>query len=132
MKTVSQLYRIVRIYRKQALIHSNNAREDALKRHRSIRLSTHGIVFMGTPHQGGNGVELAEVVLNVAKLVVRVESSVLKHLRPNSEWLQQQLARYGQISSDFVTIYAYEVYQTPICFGKTVMVIFLDPSLTCR
>ncbi|KAK8085908.1 hypothetical protein PG994_000882 [Apiospora phragmitis] len=29
-----------------------------ITKHRSIRLSTFGIMFMGTPYQGGNGVQL--------------------------------------------------------------------------
>jgi hypothetical protein len=40
----------------KALIHSDAARRGALVEHRSIKLSTYGVMFMGTPYQGGSGV----------------------------------------------------------------------------
>ncbi|KAJ0100671.1 hypothetical protein J7T55_011185 [Diaporthe amygdali] len=43
---------------KNALIHSDAARRNALVEHQSVRLSTFGIIFMGTTHQCGNGVQL--------------------------------------------------------------------------
>ncbi|KAK1953542.1 hypothetical protein LY78DRAFT_594324, partial [Colletotrichum sublineola] len=35
---------------KSALIHSDAARKGALIKHRSIKTSIHGILFMGTPY----------------------------------------------------------------------------------
>jgi len=40
------------------LIHSEAARQGALEEHRSIKLSTYGIFFIETPHQGGSEVYL--------------------------------------------------------------------------
>ncbi|KAM3470249.1 hypothetical protein MY5147_006516 [Beauveria neobassiana] len=115
---VSQEY----LYDHAALIHSDSARSDALTQHRSIKLSTHGILFMGTPHQGGNGVQLARVLANVASLVTAADDRLLKHLARDSEWLQQQQGQYGPISNDFVTKYAYEEYTTPTILGHSIMV----------
>lgn len=77
---------------------------------------------MGTPHQGGSGVHLGELVLKVASIFVTADDKILKHLERDSEWLQQQLGQYGPINGDFVTKFAYETYPTPIALGKTIMV----------
>lgn len=108
--------------KEQALIHSDAARQGALEEHRSIKLSTYGIFFMGTPHQGGSGVNFGEIMLKVASIFVKADDKILKHLERDSEWLQQQLSQYGPIARDFVTKFAYETYPTPIALGRTIMV----------
>lgn len=77
---------------------------------------------MGTPHQGGSGVHLAELMLKVASIFVKADNRILKHLEQDSEWLQQQHNQYGPISGDFVTKFAYETYPTQIAVGKSIMV----------
>lgn len=77
---------------------------------------------MGTPHQGGNGVKLGELVLNMASIFVTTNHRLLQHLERDSEWLQQQLGQYAPISGDFVTKFAYETYPTPTIAGKKIMV----------
>ena len=109
----------------QALIHSEAARRGALEEHRSIKLSTYGILFMGTPHQGGSGVHLGELMLKVASIFVTADDKILKHLERDSEWLQQQLGQYAPISNDFVTKFAYEMFPTRIALGKAIMVRIL-------
>jgi len=107
------------------LIHSEAARKNALEEHRSIKISTYGILFMGTPHQGGSGVVLGKSILQVASIFVTVDNKILKHLERDSEWLQQQLSQYAPISGDFVTKFAYEMLPTRIALGKTIMVRIL-------
>ncbi|KAK1990397.1 hypothetical protein LX36DRAFT_592676 [Colletotrichum falcatum] len=113
----------------KALIHSDAARKGALIEHRSIKTSTHGILFMGTPHQGGSGVQLGRILVNVASIFVSADDRLLKHLERDSEWLQQQLGQYGPISTDFVTKFAYEAFETPTPLGK-IMVRFLAICFT--
>ncbi|RYP46151.1 hypothetical protein DL768_007626 [Monosporascus sp. mg162] len=108
---------------KSALIHSDTARQGALHEHRSVKVATHGIIFMGTPHQGGNGVQLGRLLANVASLFVAADNRILQHLERDSEWLQQQLGQYGPISGDFITKFAYEEYETPTAFGHKIMVV---------
>uniref|UniRef100_A0A0B7KQ80 DUF676 domain-containing protein n=1 Tax=Bionectria ochroleuca TaxID=29856 RepID=A0A0B7KQ80_BIOOC len=108
---------------KSALIHSDSSRQGALLEHRSIKLSTHGIVFMGTPHQGGNGVQLGQLLVNVASLFMAANDHILQHLKRDSEWLQQQLGQYGPISNEFITKYAYEEYETSTALGHKIMVV---------
>jgi hypothetical protein len=106
----------------QALIHSDAAREGALEEHRSIAISTYGIFFMGTPHQGGNGVALGKALINIASIFVKADDKILKHLERDSELLQQQLGQFATISSQFVTKFAFETRPTPTAFGKSIMV----------
>ena len=80
------------------MIHSDAARKGALEEHRSIKLSTYGIFFMGTPHQGGSGVNFGELMVKVASIFVKADDKILKHLERDSEWLQQQLSQYGPIT----------------------------------
>ncbi|KAG7403952.1 Nephrocystin-3 [Fusarium oxysporum f. sp. raphani] len=108
---------------KSALIHSDAARQGALLDQRSVKLSTYGILFMGTPHQGGNGVQLGRVLANVASVFVATDDRLFKHLERDSEWLLQQLGQYGPISGEFVTKFAYEEYPTSIAPGKRILVV---------
>lgn len=77
---------------------------------------------MGTPHQGGNGVQLGRLLVNVASLFVAADDHILEHLERDSEWLQQQLSQYAPISGDFVTKFAFEEYKTPTALGHSIMV----------
>jgi hypothetical protein len=77
---------------------------------------------MGTPHQGGNGVALGKLLVNIASVFVPADNRLLQHLERDSEWLQQQLRQYGPINTEFVTKFAYEVYETPTAMGHSLMV----------
>ena len=105
------------------MIHSDAARQEALEEHQSIKLSTYGIFFMGTPHQGSSsGVHLGVLVRNVVSIFGTANDKITKYLERDSEWIQQQLSQYGPLSKDFVTKFAYETYPTQIAMGKTIMV----------
>lgn len=88
---------------------------------------------MGTPHQGGNGVQLGKLLVNVASVFVAADDRLMKHLERDSEWLQQQLGQYGLISGEFVTKYAYEEYKTPTVLGHSIMVCpFITSPSPCN
>jgi hypothetical protein len=70
--------------------------EAPLEEHRSIKLSTYGIMFMGTPRQGGSGVALSRLMVNVASMFVAADDRLLRHLERDSEALQQ-LLREGAV-----------------------------------
>ncbi|KAI6080082.1 hypothetical protein F4821DRAFT_104114 [Hypoxylon rubiginosum] len=78
---------------------------------------------MGTPHQGGNGVQLGRALVNIASIFIAADDHILKHLEPNSEWLQQLSGQYGPISGDFVTKFAYETYKTHTKLGRKILVV---------
>ncbi|KAF2228898.1 hypothetical protein EV356DRAFT_456844 [Viridothelium virens] len=108
---------------KSALIHSYAAQKTALKDHRSIKLSTYGIIFMGTPHQGSDGVQFGKLLMNIASVFVAVDDCIDKYLERDSEWLQQQLSQYGLISRDFTTKFAFEEFLTPTKLGPLIIVV---------
>jgi hypothetical protein len=80
-------------------------------------------MFMGTPHQGGEGVAWGKRLVNVASIFVKTNSKLLNILERDSEILQQQLAYYNSISSDFETKFAYETKATPLPLGKAMIVV---------
>lgn len=99
-------------------------RQGHLEEERSIKLSTYGMIFMGTPHQGGQGVNVGEILLNLAKVRGNTNDSLLKHLEEHSELLQQQNSEFTSISQDFDIKFAYETLPTPI-IGGTAKVVSL-------
>lgn len=87
---------------------------------------------MGTPHQGGNGVQFGKLLVNAASLYKATNSRLLEHLERDSEWLQQQLRQYGPIGGDFVTKFAYEEYETPTALGHSIMVCLRMEQTNCK
>jgi hypothetical protein len=85
-------------------------------------------MFMGTPHQGGTGVRLGKLLVNVASVFVAADDKLMKHLERDSESLQQQLGQYGPINGEFVTKFAYEVYETRTPLGHSIMVWFASST----
>ncbi|KAF2023327.1 hypothetical protein EK21DRAFT_81196, partial [Setomelanomma holmii] len=103
---------------------SDAARQGDLKEHRSIKLSTYGVISMGTPHQSGSVVALGRLMVNVAS-VFAADDRLLRHLKQHSELLQQQLQQleqYRSISEIFVTKFAYEEYKTTAVLGHSILV----------
>jgi hypothetical protein len=80
-------------------------------------------MFMGTPHQGGEGVAWGKRLVNVASIFVKTNDRLLNILERDSEILQQQLGQYNSISGDFETKFAFETKATPLAFGKAVIVV---------
>ncbi|KAI9773562.1 MAG: hypothetical protein M1840_006836 [Geoglossum simile] len=78
-----------------------------------MKLSTYGIIFLGTPHQGGEGVALGTRVLDVASVFLHTNKNLLLQLEKESERIQDQLLNYRGIQAEFVTIFAYETLPTP-------------------
>jgi hypothetical protein len=109
--------------RPKALVHSHSATVGHLERHKSIKLSTHGIVFMGTPHQGAD-ITLGKLILNIASAVMDTNTNLPRNLEKNGEWLEGLTASYRPISRDFDTVYCYETkpmgpfknFQKPVSF----------------
>jgi hypothetical protein len=93
------------------LIIASNATTNHLPNHKWIALSTYGILFLGTPHQG------ADMLASAKLLSINPHNLWLKHLSSNSEWLQDQLAYYNPISQDFHTIFLYEMRGTKLASG---------------
>ena len=82
---------------------------------------------MGTPQQGGSGVDLAGRLIKISSIFIKAEDKIVQHLRRDSKFLQQQLGQYAPISGNFVTKFAFETLHTPIAFGNAIMVS-VEPS----
>jgi hypothetical protein len=80
-------------------------------------------MFMGTPHQGGEGVAWGRRLVNVASIFVNTNDKLLDTLEKDSENLQHQLEQYKSISGDFETKFAYETKATPLVLGKAMVVV---------
>ena len=106
----------------QALILSTSYTESHLPDRRYIRVSTYGILFMGTPHQGSEGVTWGILARNLASIFANTNREILEHLAKNSEWLEYQQALFLPISNEFETIYFYEAYPTPLPGGGSLLV----------
>lgn len=107
----------------KALLHSDRVRKGNLEEQRSVKLSTYGIIFMGTPHQGGQGVSIGKILLNIAKLQGNTNDRHLNHLQEHSEFLEQQNSEFTSIGQDFDMRFAYET--KPIAVGGFTKLVIL-------
>lgn len=106
----------------QALILSAGFNTSHREAQKSISLSTHGILFMGTPHAGSGGVSWGKLALNLASIVINTNPDYLAVLERNSHWLEQQQVQYNSISSRFDTKFFYEIYETQLPGGGKLLV----------
>jgi hypothetical protein len=90
--------------------------------HRSIKVSTHAILFFGTPHSGANGVELAQWVGTLLSVYMYTSDSLLKDLIRDSHELEKIQKFYGSASKGIRTFFFYEEYPTPIIGGVAKLV----------
>ncbi|KAH8722879.1 hypothetical protein GQ44DRAFT_774658 [Phaeosphaeriaceae sp. PMI808] len=89
---------------------------------KAIKLSTYGVMFFGTPHQGTDGASWGKVLVNVASLFRRASTALPGHLERGSEWLEMQLEQYSSISSEVFTIFCFESYPTPLPEGRSMII----------
>ncbi|GME23020.1 hypothetical protein L207DRAFT_627774 [Neofusicoccum parvum] len=108
---------------KSALIHATLTSPAHNEKHHAVKLSTYGIVFLGTPHQGANGVSLARMAARIVSVYGKTNDNALKHLEQHSEWLNDQLEQYKAISSDFDTKFCFEGTETLIMGRYKVLVV---------
>ena len=92
-------------------------------------VSTYGILFMGTPHQGCGGVTLGLFLQNLISIFAYTNKKMLVHLEMYSEWLDSRQKLFLPISNNFDTIYFYETYATPLLTGGALLVCSSESSL---
>ncbi|KAF8498905.1 P-loop containing nucleoside triphosphate hydrolase protein [Hysterangium stoloniferum] len=107
---------------KFALIHANQCNKSHLPYHKEIMLSTNGILFFGTPHQGTavalSASQMLRVLLPVDENTIH---KLLRNLGTNSEMLEIQLSQYNGISARFNTKFLYETYETGLHDGSQIV-----------
>jgi hypothetical protein len=106
----------------KALVTCDLARQGHNEEQRSIKVSTYGIMFFGTPHAGANGVEFQTLLNNIGQIFVPGNSRILRLLNRDSDHLCYLTTLYSAINSDFKTICFFEEYNTPLFMGASVMV----------
>ncbi|MCJ1245931.1 hypothetical protein MMC30_003135 [Trapelia coarctata] len=95
---------------KKALIYCQLSSHEKCK---DIKLSTYGIMFMGTPHQGGEDTSLGSKVLTVASIYYNTNKNLLRHLERDSGQVASLLLEYQGMQGDFDTKFTYETLPTP-------------------
>ncbi|KAF8530173.1 hypothetical protein BU17DRAFT_59944 [Hysterangium stoloniferum] len=93
---------------KSALLQANVAHKGHLLPHKWIHLSTYGIVFLGTPHQG------TDIVPKLVSLCRRPNNILLGHLTAHSELVQQQISDFNAITAHFHMKFFYETLATTL------------------
>ena len=96
---------------------SNASNPNHLERNKALKLSTHGIIFCGVPHQGANNVPLAKILLNVGSVVTNTTTNIVRILEPGNEVLRTQRDSFTYISNDFFVVNLVETEKTPVMVG---------------
>ncbi|KAK6533609.1 hypothetical protein TWF694_002546 [Orbilia ellipsospora] len=110
---------------KRALIYSNSCGVDHNERLRSIKVSTQGILFMGTPHMGSDIVRWGSLARKLLCFFpgVKLDSNMLPMLGQNSETLQNINTLFGGIASSFEIVYFYEELETLLPTGQHEIIV---------
>lgn len=102
----------------QALIQSHLCSPTHFRQGKALFLSTHGILFCGVPHQGGNGVSEGRILLNAGSVFTHTTTKMVDILEPDNEVLKTQRDQYTAIADNFYTVALHETEKTTI--GKVV------------
>ncbi|KAK6516714.1 hypothetical protein TWF506_006606 [Arthrobotrys conoides] len=98
---------------------------DHNERLRSIKVSTQGILFMGTPHMGSDIVRWASLARKLLLFFpgVKLDSTMLSMLGQNSETLQNINTLFTGIASSFEIVYFYEEIETVLPTGQREVIV---------
>lgn len=104
---------------KSGLSHADRCRDPSLEHLRSMFISTFGIVFLGTPHEGSDLAKWGELVQGMVELaapkrIFESHSILLKTLRSNSETLEATNFEFIHIMQKFEVCLVYEEETTKI------------------
>ncbi|KAF8526579.1 hypothetical protein BU17DRAFT_40487, partial [Hysterangium stoloniferum] len=97
---------------KKALIHAHTAHKKHLPAHKAVEVSSYGIIYLGTPHQGVDLTSWTKSLFRSLLTTIQTSDLITKHLDLHSETLQQQIAQYNAISDRYHTVFCYEAYGT--------------------
>lgn len=111
------------ILTKSALLYSNDVRAHHQEDLRSIFVSTYGIIFLGTPHNGSDAAAWGRIIQRMVDAVVprkmfETESVLLKTLKKDNEALQQISNHFMDIYQRFRIHMAHENHKTDVKGSK--------------
>ena len=101
----------------QAMAYSAGRTSKSVQHVHSIYVSTFGILFLGTPHDGGNKVKLAStsrrmIAALVPSKVVDTQGQLLDAMQPGSEVLQNITDMFVPLMKDFHIYFFWEQEKT--------------------
>ncbi|CAG7853599.1 Nuclear distribution protein PAC1 {ECO:0000255/HAMAP-Rule:MF_03141} AltName: Full=Lissencephaly-1 homolog {ECO:0000255/HAMAP-Rule:MF_03141}; Short=LIS-1 {ECO:0000255/HAMAP-Rule:MF_03141}; AltName: Full=nudF homolog {ECO:0000255/HAMAP-Rule:MF_03141} [Serendipita indica DSM 11827] len=80
---------------------------------RDILVSTHGVLFFGTPHSGMDNT-LLETINRLASMYMKTTDGILKDLREHSSELATIQSLYVEASEKIASVFFCEEYKTPV------------------
>ncbi|KAF9891079.1 hypothetical protein FE257_005014 [Aspergillus nanangensis] len=112
---------------KRTLIYCNNIRSERTEHLRSIYVSTYGILFLGTPHNGSDMAKWGHLLQNICtalmpKKLMESSSNLVKTLKTNNENLQNINSLFVEIMGRFHIYYFHETLATDVKGGREMIV----------
>ncbi|KAL2438366.1 hypothetical protein ABEF95_007852 [Exophiala dermatitidis] len=104
---------------KSALVDANLSDKSEVKK--GIKLSTFGILFLGTPHEGSDAVPLGLHALRIAGVYYNTNDSAVKELGAHSQWLEHQTNQFNTIRDSFRIRNCYETMETRLGRGPSLV-----------
>ncbi|KAH0564767.1 hypothetical protein GP486_001837 [Trichoglossum hirsutum] len=115
---------------KRALQYSRSITDKKIQHLRSIYVSTSGILFLGTPHNGTDAAKLGSTLRNLANVVlsavVRTEPQLINALQTSSETIQNINVEFTNFQRRFNLFFFHETLRTS--FGVKEDYIVDEPS----
>ena len=104
---------------KRALIYCRSLAHENVEHLRAIYISTYGILFLGTPHNGTDVAKWAHMLQSISGVIVPKKfmdssSTLVRALKTNSELLQNINSGFADISSRFHMYFFHETRTTRI------------------
>ena len=88
-------------------------------------VSTHAVLFFGTPHSGIEGETLLEAVNRMASVYMKTTNVVLNDLRAHSSELENVQSFYLAAGEKISSVFFAEEYETPMR-GKRRKLVSID------
>ncbi|KAB8202865.1 lipa and NB-ARC domain protein [Aspergillus parasiticus] len=104
---------------KRALIYCKNVSDAKIQHLRSIYVSTYGILFLGTPHNGSDIAKWGLLLQNICSAVLpkkymESSSQLVKALRTNNETLQNINSLFADMMSRYHIYFFHETLSTDV------------------
>lgn len=104
---------------RQALIYSESRKSKKTEHIHSIFVSTHGLLFFGTPHHGSSKANLASSLQRMVNVllpsrVVDTDSQLLNSLKEESEILQEVTDNFQSKMKRFYVFYFWEMEKSDL------------------
>jgi hypothetical protein len=95
---------------------------DKTESKKGIKLSTFGILFLGTPHEGSGAAPLGHRALKIAQVYYSINDNTIKELEEHSQWLERETGLFNTIRDSFRIRNCYETMPTPLLHGTSIVV----------